>query len=315
MMWIVIGVVVLIIAALAYWWRRRRNRHRLVSFVALVREPVTFDPAILASVAGRTWNADLGDGTSEGSDGFVVCADVINTIMHEDRMFLVNSFPTSYVEDVEQTAESIGDPRIRSLFSEHKAWYSFDALGVGASTSDEEILDWYQRLGKLFAEFLDDNCLLIFLPDAGTGYPINEDTEAALRSKDPVATLQATLTAPMIEVAPDDPLMVEAVEKARQDWPTFVAAYESRTGDNFSVKAPVTHGGNTEFIWISVTAIEGERIYGELGNDPADLGPLKYGSKVSVLVADLNDWCYGDSEGEMIGGFTIEALQKAARRG
>ena len=50
-----------------------------------------------------------------------------------------------------------------------------------------------------------------------------------------------------------------------------------------------------------------------VGNDPGDLGPLKLGSKVSVRVADLNDWCYVDPKGNLIGGFTIEVVQKASR--
>ncbi len=314
MIWIAIGVIVVLAAALVYWWRRRRRRTRLISFVALVQEPVTFDPAVLASVAGRVWNADLGDGTTEGPDGFVVGVGVTSTIMHDGRMFLVNSFPVPYIEDVEAAAEGIADTRIRSLFLQHQAWFSFDAMGVDGTTSEEEILEWYRRLGKLFAEFLDENCLLIFLPDTESGYPINEDTETALRSQDPVRALDETLTAPILEVSSDDPLMKQAMEKAHETWPEFVAAYEKNAGENFSVKAPVSHGGNTEFIWISVTALEGERIYGELGNDPAGLGPLKLGSKVSVPVADLNDWGYMDSQGNLVGGFTIEAVQKASRR-
>jgi len=104
------------------------------------------------------------------------------------------------------------------------------------------------------------------------------------------------------------------VEKARASWARFVSAYEASAGENFSVKAPVTAADNTEFIWISVTAIEGDLIYGELANDPADLGKLKLGSKVSVPLADLNDWCYIDREGQLTGGFTIEAVHKASRR-
>jgi len=211
-------------------------------------------------------------------------------------------------------AEGIQDTRIRSLFRQHQAWFSFDAMGVDGTTSEEEVLDWYRRLGKLFAEFLDENCLLVFLPDTESGYPINEDTEMALRSQDPVGALDETLTAPILEVSSDDPLMKQAVEKAHETWPEFVAAYEKNAGENFSVKAPVTHGDTTEFIWLSVTALEGDKIYGELGNDPADLGPLKLGSKVSVPVSDLNDWCYVDSQENLVGGFTIEAVQKASRR-
>jgi uncharacterized protein YegJ (DUF2314 family) len=314
MIWFLIGAVVLLVGAGLYWWIRRRKKFRLIALVALVREAVTFDPAVLAKVAGKAWNADLGDGASEGADGFVAGAEVVNTIVYEGRMFLINRFPTPYTEDVEKAAESIADMRIRSLFSQHRAWFSCDALLVDSRTSEEEVLDWYQRLGKLFVELLDDNCLLILLPDTERAYPINEDTEMALRSKDPVKALQDTLTVPMIEVPPDDPLMAQAVEKARASWPKFVAAYESHAGQNFSVKAPVTHGGNTEYIWISLTSLEGDRIYGELGNEPADLGSLKLGSKVSVPVGDVNDWCYVDREGNLAGGFTVEAVAKAARR-
>jgi uncharacterized protein YegJ (DUF2314 family) len=312
MIWVVIGLVLALVGAI-YWLMRRRRQPRLISFVALVREPVRFDPAVLAKLAGKAWKADLGDGSSEGADGFVVGVEVMNTIMYDGRMFLINSLPQPYAED-EKATEAIPDLRIRSLFREHRAWFSCDALGIDRRSSEEEILRCYQRLGKLFAELLDENCLLIYLPDSGLVYPINEDTEAALRSSDPLGTLQETLTLPIIEVSSDDPLMKQAVEKAQQSWPTFVAAYEAKAGTNFGVKAPVTAAGHTEFIWIAVTSLEGERIYGELGNDPGNLGSLKLGSKVSVAVADLNDWCYLDSKGNMAGGFTVEAVKEAARR-
>src|SRR6516162_5960141 len=89
MIWIALGVFLALLAGLAYWWLRRRKRHRLISFVALVREAVTFDPAVLAQVAGKAWKADLGDGISEGPDGFVVGMEITNTIMHDGRMFLI----------------------------------------------------------------------------------------------------------------------------------------------------------------------------------------------------------------------------------
>jgi uncharacterized protein YegJ (DUF2314 family) len=315
MIWIVLGVVAaLAISGFVFWWLRRRKSHRLISFVALLREPVNFDPAVLAKVAGKAWNADLGDGENEGADGFVACADIVNTIVHDGRMYLINSFSRPYVDDPESAAEGITDLRIRSLFSQHQAWFSCDALGVDRSTSEEEVQDWYRRLGRLFAEMLDDNCLLVYMPDTQLAYPMNEDTEAALRSRNPIEALNDTLTAPIVEISGDDPLMIKAVETAKQRWPEFVSAFEAQAGENFSVKAPITRSGNTEFIWVTVTAIEGDTIYGELANDPGDLGPLKLGSKVTVPLAELNDWCYVDSEGNLTGGFTIEALQKASRR-
>lgn len=315
-MWWGISIVVVLIVAGAgfFFWKRRRNRHRLISFVALTSEPVELDPVVLAKVAGRVWKADLGDGSSEGDDGFVTGVGPMTTIVHGERMYLINSIPATYVEEVDKVADAIPDLRIRELFRQHQAWFSCDAMGVDGSTDEVTVKDWYRRLGRLFAELFDERALLIFLPDTGLAFPINEETEAALRSKDPIAALQETLTVPLIEVKDDDPLMIKAVKTARETWPKFVAAYEAGAGENFAIKAPVSRDGNTEFIWITVTTIEGDRVYGTLANDPNNLGKLKFGSKVSVQSSELNDWGYIDPKGTFIGGYTIEAVKRASRR-
>jgi uncharacterized protein YegJ (DUF2314 family) len=318
MTWIVVGIVaVLAIGGCLYWKRRQKQQSRLISFVALLREPVSFDPAILARQAGKAWDADLGDGSTEGSegaDGFVVGVGLMNTIMHGERMFLVNCIPSPYIENVDEVAEGISDLRTRELFRQHRGWFSCDAMGVDGTTPEEEVRDWYRVLAKLFAELLDDNTLLIFLPDTHAAFPVNEETTAALLSDDPIAGLQGTLNPPIIEVSGDDPAMKQAVAQARQEWPKFVAAFEKHAGDKFAVKAPVSHGNHTEFIWLTVTTIEGARVYGTLANEPGNLGPLKLGSKVSVLAADLNDWCYLDAQGNLVGGFTIQVVMKASQQ-
>lgn len=314
--WGIAGIAALLLAGTVYvqWRKRQRKRSRLISFVALLTEPVFFDPAILASVAGKVWDADLGDGASEGDDGFVASVGPMNTVVHGERMFLINSFHRTYIDNLEETAEKITDLRIRGLFLRHQAWFSCDAMGVDYSTDEASVSQWYQRLGRLFAELLDERCLLIFLPDLSQAFPINDDTEAALRADDPIRALQETITVPLIEVKEDDPVMLRAVKTAREEWPTFLAAFESRAGENFTVKAPVTRDEITEFIWIIVSSIEGDRIYGTLGNDPANLGPLKLGSKVSVAIEDLNDWGFMNPNGEFVGGFTIEAIRRASSR-
>jgi len=316
MLWIYAAIALFaVVGASAFWRLRRRRRTRLISFVALSREPKVYDEAILARLAGQIFDADLGDGTNEGKDGFVVVTDIVSTISIRGRLYLLNSFPMPYAPDVEETANRIADLRIRSLYQEHRAWFSCDALGVTGATPAEEVLDLYQKLGKLFAELLDESCLLIYLPDSGLGYPINDDTLSALRSSDPIQSLNDTLTLPIVQIADDDPLLVEAVAKARETWSEFLAHYEAQDGEDFSVKAPIAYEETTEFIWISVTAIEGDRIYGKLGNDPGNLGPLKLGSKASVSVSELNDWCYVDRRGELQGGYTIKAVTRAAKRG
>jgi uncharacterized protein YegJ (DUF2314 family) len=320
MIWIVCAVILALGSGFVFWRIRRRRRSRLLSFVALLREPVGFDQTVLARLAAKAWDADLGygsteldDGSSTGADGFVVGEGPAFMIKYAERMFLINNLPQPYVTDIEQTAQRIEDLRIRAFFREHQAWFSCDSLGVDGATSEDECRKWYQWLGKLFAELLDDNCLLIFVPDLAKGFPINEDTESALRSDDPLRALQATLTLPIVEVSDEDPQLKQAVEKARDEWPKFVAAYEERAGEIFSAKAPVTRDGNTEFIWISVTGIEGDLVYGTLANDPGRLGSLRFGSKVSVPVAELNDWCFKDPAGNLVGGFTIDVLKNAPR--
>jgi uncharacterized protein YegJ (DUF2314 family) len=319
-LWVSVSVTVLLVLVVAiFLWRRararRRDETRLVSIVALLSAPRLFDPAIVASVAGKVWSLDLGDGSSPGEDGFVVGNVGPMTAIHaEGRMMIINSFPSPYVPNVDEVAASISDMRRSQLFAEHKAWFSIDAMGVTASSTDDEVREWYRRLGPLFAELLDEQCLLLFLPDADQLFALNEETELALRSADPHGELKATATVPLVHVDGDDPALAAAVAEARAKFPEFVAAFEEKRGENFGVKAPVTRDDATEFIWVEVTAIEGTKVYGQLANEPFRLRGLKLGSKVAVESSELNDWGYIDPQGQFVGGFTVAAVSQAAAK-
>ena len=318
-MWpaIIFGIVILSLAAAWIWWRKRRaaSEHRLVSIVALLREPQALEAIYVATAARKAWNADLGDGTNEGEDGFVVGASITTAIRFRDRMFLVNCIPSPYVEDPEIVANDMADIRLRTLFAQHTAWISCDAMGLEPDEPEESVREWYRLLGSLLAELIDDNCLAIFLPDSNLLYAYSDEALDRLRSKDPFAALYQEAEVPVIEVAPDSKAMERAEAEARQRWPDFVKAFEQQAGSNFSAKAPITRGGNTEFIWLTVTALENDVIYGELANEPVDLPGLKLGSTVKTPVGDLNDWGYLDRAGEFVGGFTIKAVEQAAKKG
>ena len=73
-----------------------------------------------------------------------------------------------------------------------------------------------------------------------------------------VETAEQMADAVMDALPADCAIMVAAVAECRRRWPEFVAAFEARSGENFLVKAPVAHGDNTEFIWLSVTALEND---------------------------------------------------------
>ena len=99
------------------------------------------------------------------------------------------------------------------------------------------------------------------------------------------------------------------------EWPEFAAAFENRGPKHFfSVKAEVSDGQHSEFIWINVTALEDERIVGRLGNEPVALRGLKEGDIVNTTVGELNDWMY-IRDGDPVGGFTVQVLARHMESG
>ncbi|MFM7110984.1 MAG: DUF2314 domain-containing protein [Planctomycetota bacterium] len=294
--------------------RRRQVEQRHVSIVGLTRMAIPLTSESIARAASRAWDADLGNGASEGIDGFVASVGNLHSIVHNGKMFLLHSFANPYDASPDENAQSLSDPRIRSLFLEHRGWFSCDAAGINCKSSPDESQAAYRQLARLFSELLDDACLLIYLPELKAAYPVNEKTLEALAGEDPVRALNETATVPAAETHGDTPPLVTAVTKARETWPLFVEAFESGLGSNFSIKAPVTVGGKTEFIWITVLGTEGDLIFGKLANHPVDLGHLKMGSRISARLQDLNDWIYTSPDGRAVGGHTIDALNKVRSR-
>lgn len=292
----------------------RNGDDQMISFVALLREPQRIEPIYVATAAKKAWGADLSydESDEEGPDGFVVGDDSTPTLIvkYRERMIMVNNLAAPYVDDPQEVADTIPDLRLRGLVAEHTAWLSCDALGV-ESFDDDVVREWYRILGPLFSELVDDNCLAILTPLTGHLAPNMDETLEMLKSDDPLQALEDDAPVPVIQVSDDDPRMIAAVEEAQRRWPEFVAAFEQRNGENFSVKAPVTAGDNTEFIWLNVTAIENQVIYGQLANEPVSLGNLKIGSKVRVMVEKLNDWVVVQN-GQPVGLFTAKVITDAA---
>ena len=103
--------------------------------------------------------------------------------------------------------------------------------------------------------------------------------------------------------------MAEASNQARTRWNEFVEAFNSGNAQHCAVKAPVTVGSRTEFIWITVDSIKDGLISGRLGNEPIDLGDLKLDSKVTVDTAVVADWVFFQDE-QPTGLFSLKALSE-----
>jgi uncharacterized protein YegJ (DUF2314 family) len=279
--------------------------------VLLLREERYIDPIILRKLAANAFDIEFDD--SEDAENFVVVVqdDVNYMIQAHGQTFLVNNYARPYIEDLEEVSEEIQELRLRQAVRDHRAWLSVDQFGP-ARISEEESFRW---IGRLLAELIDTDCTAIFCPANSRGCVYEPDLDDMLRGPDPLQIFEANQRPPVLAISENDPLMVRAVQEARERWPEFVAAFEERqSGDVFSVKAPLTDGEATEFMWLSVGAIENNIIFGRLDNDPVNIGRIKSGDRVRVAVADLNDWLYTLGN-QQHGGFTVAVLTKLYRKG
>jgi uncharacterized protein YegJ (DUF2314 family) len=295
------------------------------SLVLLLREPHYVEGSMMASVASRAWDCEVayegGEDDSDDDDDtpleestpFLVGEEAPFFCSKFPAMLTIHNFPAPYFDDPEAVAEDVHEARIRTAILEHTAWISCDLITWMDEDSDEAQADIL--IGQLLAEFADDNCLAVIDLLDQSVYPfIEEETEAALRSKNPRKALEELPYDPVITVSSDDPEMLAAVQTARDRWPEFVEAFENRTdGQHFAMKARFEENDFVEFMWVTVTAIEGELVLGVLDSDPADVRSIRCGDRVRVTLDNLNDWMYVSGDEEPIGGFTIAVLTKRQR--
>lgn len=281
----------------------------LLSLVALLPEAQFLDAAIIARLAGKAWKSFIG--TDEEMDGgsCVVGESPHFLLTHAGQSFALHNFDRPYWSDSEAAAAAAPDGRIQQALRRHRAWLSVDCLDRDLDAGERRHIG--RLLGRLLAELIDTDCLAIYVPETRTVKLYDGDVPALLRGDDPVAVLSRAPQPAAAPVADDDPRLLAAVAEARRRWPEFVSAFEHRTAEQtFSVKAPLRHGDRTEFVWINVTALEGDAVYGMLANDPVHL-PYKLDDRLRVPQSDVTDWLTADRD-RLRGGFTLAVLQ--ARR-
>jgi uncharacterized protein YegJ (DUF2314 family) len=224
-----------------------------------------------------------------------------------DCLLAVHDAALPYFANPAAVAATLPELRLREAVARHRAWLSIECLHEVAAD------DPYVATARLTADLLDEDCLAVCVPARRRVYVCEDGVPAKLRGPNPLAALERGGLAPVLGILPNDPRLQAAVSEARRRWPEFVAAFEQReSGQFFSVKVPVREGKQTEFMWLSVSALEHEMIYGRLDNEPVVMKRLHAGDQLRVPVGELNDWLYtrGDT---LTGGFTIEVLANHKR--
>lgn len=295
------------------------DRQPLTSLVLLQKELPHLEAVVLARLASQAWGIPVtsndgeedNDSNEDASDAYIVGQTPLFMCSHPAGTFMMNVFDRPYWDEdaLPKVAAEMQELRARLAIERHTAWLSIDLMfGLDRDDVEQKKLA-YQIIGRFLAAIADDNTLAVVDPEEGRLYVYDPETEAKLKSDDPLASLREQFYAPVVTVADDDPEMMQAVQEAKDRWPEFVAAFESRTHDGppCIIKAPFTEGDKTEFMWAEVTGIENGLIYGILKNDPADLPGLREGSHVTVKEADVNDWLYIRGS-EPLGAFTMKVL-------
>lgn len=283
------------------------------SLVLWLREPLYLDASILGQIASRAFGLPFNEG--DDCDCFVVGKETNHIMRVRDAWFLIHHWTRPYFDNPETVSDELRELRRAAAVRDHRAWFSVDFLRASGELPDAEI---HALIGRMLAEVAtaDAEILAVFHPATGRVSPWEPSLRDKLTGEDPLSVFEEPVHVPVIQVASDSPAMAAAVAEARQRWPEFVTAFHAADDkERFSVKAPVTEAGRTEFIWIKVKAIAEDQIHGFLANDPVALGDLKLGSFVSVAVADLNDWiCPDPSNPESpLGLFTLKAVHEAGR--
>lgn len=143
--------------------------------------------------------------------------------------------------------------------------------------------------------------------ERGTALPPLDDDPPEL------ASVPQTASKHVVGLSDDDPRLRAAVAEANERFDEFLLAMSDRgPDDTFAVKAPFTDDFGREYMWMAVTSVDAEHIYGWLDNDPITVRTVRRGQPVRVPLSLLNDWMFMRGR-EQVGGFTVQLIEQRMR--
>jgi uncharacterized protein YegJ (DUF2314 family) len=107
----------------------------------------------------------------------------------------------------------------------------------------------------------------------------------------------------------DQKEMDAAIARARSEVDSFIAELSKGSGEDFSVKAPISDKGQTEHFWLTDVVYRNGEFQGQIGNDPGIVRNVKFGQKWTIKKAEISDWMFM-RDGKMHGNYTMRPLLK-----
>lgn len=118
---------------------------------------------------------------------------------------------------------------------------------------------------------------------------------------------------PPLETSPDDPLMIEAREKAVASLPEFMTLFEAHPKDALVKLRFVSNAGVTEYLWAEVLEKKSADELGVRLVTPPATHSGTLDRLYTCKLSDLEDWQIIDGD-KRHGAFTQRAMYKIARR-
>jgi uncharacterized protein YegJ (DUF2314 family) len=132
----------------------------------------------------------------------------------------------------------------------------------------------------------------------------------------PVILLRIWKGKPDIEVLPvdvDDPIMTEMIEKSKAEIGRFLKGLEEGKLEAL-IKFPLTVDDRTEHVWGIAHAKSENVIITSLASQPVGEIPEEAYERISVPLAEIEDWMLQDASGKSYGGYTMLAMAKIYER-
>lgn len=307
MVWIAVGIGVALLFGVAIWLAlRSRSSRGPVSIVVLRRTPASIDEVAIRGAVRRVFKVDPQIMPIPVPDILPTCYGIV----HESLPPMAIAISArAYVDPARlSSVVSFEDAKVYDALNTHTAWIGVDAVGKVPHKVRPRA---YTMMGKLIAEFIDDDSLLLYQPAEQRFEHVSEKSTAALAAGF-AARLFADeeLNAPMFEVGEQDAVINSAIAEAQRRLPEFLSEVERRgLACEPLYKGKFTNAeGVTEFMWVRLTSVESNALKGKVANKPRARGLPKRDEEVTVAIDDVVDWAYLDEKQEPQGLFVDRIL-------
>jgi hypothetical protein len=165
----------------------RAKAPELISVVLNFKQPASLTEARIRTAIGLAWGRDVREDLNE----HVVNRPPICFVKFDEMVLLLTNSDKPYcpAEYLEQALARFPDERQKKVARKYNAFLTIDLLNPKNPRAGMKC-ECYRRMAHLAAEFVDDNCLGVYIPETGHMRPYDEDVIKALRSEQPLREIE-----------------------------------------------------------------------------------------------------------------------------